>query len=320
MHGIVLLLFASTAAAIAAWHQVAAQPSKCIPGTTSSSKSIICAPSSTACSECLGVKGILCFIYSSAHSDSSIPGSYSSTTCVDTFQRRTADPVALCAANGQANSPPYDSYVNLPEDCKNGGGYSMLSASPQIAIAAIVVPIAFILQAFALVLFAKAKRGYRGCSLLGWGFLSCIAPGCAWILICMAERKNPVQVVPAVVSHTTAAAHPPYGTHPQGSTFLPAYNGQPGFVPYGVQPPLYAPPPGFASYPAPIQSQGYPMQPVGYGAPLGIAAPQQMQGDGHHMQPMSAPEGYYPVQGNLQQQQAESLSKPPPFNPYATPQ
>ena len=282
MHGIVLLLFASTAAAIAAWHQVAAQsiPSKCIPGTSSSSKSIICAPSPTSCSECLGVKGVLCFIYSSAHSGSSIPGRYSSTTCVDTFQRRTADPVALCAANGQANSPPYDSYVNLPEDCKNGGGYSMLSASPQIAIAAIVVPIAFILQAFALVLFAKAKRGYRGCSLLGWGFLSCIAPGCAWILICMAERKNAVQVVPAAVSHTAAAAHPPYGTHPQG----------------------------------------YPVQPMGYGAPLGFPASQQMQGGGHPMQPMSAPEGYYPVQGNLQQQQADSLSKPPPFNPYATPQ
>jgi hypothetical protein len=62
------------------------------------------------------------------------------------------------------------------------------------------------------------------------------------------------------------------------------------------------------------------MQPMGYSAPLGFAAPQQMQGDGHLMQPMSAPEGYYPVQGNLQQPQAESLSKPPPFNPYATPQ
>lgn len=213
----------------------------------------------------------------------------------------------------------YDSYANMPSDCRPNGGWSMLPPDTGALVAAIVIPVMWFGQVLLLVLFAKFKRGYRGCALFGWGLFGLIAPVCAWISICCTrtQQKTGHGVVPVAASYPTAPAYNPGGA---------AY-GQPGFVPYGMQPALYAHQQGYVGYPSPMhhqypqqypqQSHGYPTQPPGY------SQGQQIYGGSASMQPMYVAEGNHEMQqvhGHPQQQQQQAdLMKPVPYNPYTSP-
>jgi hypothetical protein len=264
------------------------------------------------------------------------PGQYYPSACYD--RNRGDDPVKYCGMqNDLQKIVVYDSYANSPSDCKPNGGWSMHSADPGALVAAIVIPVILFGQVVLLVLFAKFKRGYRGCALFGWGLFGLIAPVCAWISICCSrtQQKTGNGVVPVAASYPTAPAYNPAGA---------AY-GQPSFAPYGMQPALYAPQQGYVGYPSPMHHQPqqypqqypqqhpqqYPQQPHGYPTlPPGYSQGQQMYGGGASMQPMYVAGGTHemqqvhgypppPPQQQQQQQQQADLKQPLPFNPYTSP-
>ena len=328
-------LFACTAASIAAWHPAIAQESlscNLIWQSLRVSRDV-CAPSPTACQSCLTANGVLCF----KHYTDQVPGSVRSTTCVDPAQQLKNDPVTFCTAENDLRQPSlpsntYDSYANSLSDCKVGGGWSMLSGGSAAAVVvAIVVPIVIIVQALALVWFAKFHRGYQGIALFMWFVFGLSVCFCAWFCICIQHKKSS-GAASGVVTHQAAAAHHPYGAQPHGSSY-----GQSGFAPYGMQPAFYAPQNGYVGppqpmqlqgYPPPMQSQGYPppMQSQGYPPPmqsLGYNQGQQVYGSGIPMQPTHSAEGNFHMQQSQghpppSQQQAD-LSKPLPYNPYVSP-
>lgn len=248
----------------------------------------------------------MCFKHNAGHK----PGQSYPSACYD--RSGGDDPVKYCRMqNDLQKKVVYDSYANAPSDCVTDGGWSMSSADPVALVIAIVIPVIVLGQVLLLLLFAKFKRGYRGCALFGWGLFGVFAPVCAWISICCSrtQQKTGNVIVPVAASYPTAPAYNPAA----------AVYGQPGFVPYGMQPALYAPQQGYVGYPSPMHHQypqqhpqqlhSYPTQPTGY------SVGQQMYGGGAPVQPM------YLAQGNQQQQQqqqADSIN-PLPYNPYISP-
>jgi hypothetical protein len=317
MRGRAFFLFAFTAASIAAEHPVFAQCN--LIWNTLRISHVKCDPSPTACDECLGAQGVMCFKHYAGHK----PGQSYPSACYD--RSLGDDPVKYCGMqNDLQKTVVYDSYANLPSDCKTNGGWSMLSADPGALVAAIVIPVIVLGQVLLLLLFAKFKRGYRGCALFGWGLFGVFAPVCAWISICCSrtQQKTGNGVVPVAASYPTAPAYSPAAA---------AY-GQPVFLPCGMQPELYAPQQGYVGYPSPMHHQypqqhpqqlhGYPTQPTGY------SQGHHMYGGGAPMQPMYVAEGNHEMQqvyGHLppppqqQQQQQADLMKPLPYNPYTSP-